>query len=79
MSTCVHDSLSPKGAKSQQGSAHIALLSSLGYNNESNCVLLTCTHHPAVIASLSSSVSASAALHAKLPPTPNHNTLLHII
>lgn len=29
---------SPKGAKSQQGKAHVALLSSLGYNNESNCV-----------------------------------------
>lgn len=36
--TCVHDSLSPKGAKSQRGNAHVALLSSLGYNNESNCV-----------------------------------------
>lgn len=40
MCTCVHDSLSPKGAKSQQGNAHVALLSSLGYNNESNCVSL---------------------------------------
>lgn len=40
MCTCVHDSLSPKGAKSQQGNAHVALLSSPGYNNESNCLSL---------------------------------------
>lgn len=43
--TCVHDSLSPKGAKSQQGNAHVALLSSLGYNNESNCVSLFARAH----------------------------------
>lgn len=45
MCTCVHDSLSPKGAKSQQGNAHVALLPSLGYNNESNCVSLLAHAH----------------------------------
>lgn len=81
MCTCVHDSLSPKGAKSQQGNAHVALLSSPGYNNESNC-LFALVHIMRLLLPLflaHSQRQASAALHTKLPPTSNQNTLLHRI
>lgn len=76
MCTCVHDSLSPKGAKSQQGNAHIALLSSLGYNNESNCVfaLVHVMRLLLPVFPARSALERAGALHAKLPPNsePEH-------
>lgn len=66
MSTCVHDSLSPKGAKAPRGSAHVAFLSSPGYNNESHCVLCAPRGCYCFSFQLTLSNGTNAARHTKL-------------